>query len=107
MAQGGGSGVIIGASQATIPIAGGFLLKVGTASGTYSEGQLTVTFDNPFPATCWALIPVSINSSGTNTKDIWPQRQSRSADSVTLFMNLGGGGTTNSIDGIDFIALGN
>lgn len=109
VAQGGvgGGGVIIGASQATIPIAGGFLLKVGTVSGSYSEGALTVNFDDAFPTACWALIPVSINASGSNTRDIWPQRQSRSPGSVTLFMNLGGGGTTNSIDGVDFVAIGN
>ena len=107
VAQGGvGGGVTIGANQATIPIAGGFIIKVGTDTGTFSEGALTVTFDNPFPNACWALIPVSINAAGANTKDIWPQRQSRSAGSVTLFMNLGGGGTTNSIDGVDFIAIG-
>lgn len=104
---GGGSGVVVGTDQASIPLAGGFILKVGQTLGSYSEGALTVNFTTPFPAKCWALIPVSVNTAGTSTKDIWPQRQSRSAGSVTLFANLGGGGTTNSIDGVDWIAVGN
>lgn len=104
---GGGSGVVTGTDQASIPLAGGFILKVGQTLGTSSEGSLTVTFTAAFPNKCWALIPISVNTSGTSTKDIWPQRQSRSAGSVTLFMNLGGGGTTNSIDGVDWIAIGN
>ncbi|WP_066651734.1 MULTISPECIES: gp53-like domain-containing protein [Sphingomonas] len=104
---GGSSGVVTGTDQASIPLAGGFILKVGQTLGTSSEGALTVTFTTAFPNKCWALVPVSVNTSGTNTKDIWPQRQTRTAASVTLFMNLGGGGTTNSIDGVDWIAVGN
>jgi len=105
--QGAGAGVIVGTNEASIPLAGGFILKVGNQAGTYSEGALTHVFDNPFPNACWAVIPVSINTSATVNKDIWPQRQSRSATGFTLFLNLGGGTTTNSIDGVDYIAVGN
>lgn len=107
VAAGGGSGVVVGTDQASIPLAGGFILKVGQTLGSYSEGALTVNFTTAFPTKCWALIPVSVNTSATTNKDIWPQRQSRSAGSVTLFANLGGGTTTNAIDGVDWIAIGN
>jgi len=104
---GGGSGVIIGANEVSMPLPGGFILKFGTISGTFSEGAMSHTFDNPFLTKCWVVIPVSINTAGDSAKNIWPQRQSLSPAGFTLFNNLSGGSGTNSIDGADFIAIGN
>jgi hypothetical protein len=104
---GGGSGVIVGANEVSMPLPGGFILKFGTISGTFSEGTMSHTFDNAFPTKCWIVIPVSINSGGDLNKNIWAQRVSLSPSGVVLFNNLSGGTGTNSIDGADFIAIGN
>lgn len=110
VAQGGvgGSGVIIGASQASIPLAGGFALKVGSSLGTMSEGSMSVVFDNAFPTKCWAAVAIAVNTAASTLKDLWPQRVSKSSSGFTIMIEWSGGAsTTNSIDGIDWIALGN
>ena len=104
---GGGTGVIVGANEVSMPLPGGFILKFGTISGTFSEGSMSHTFDNAFTTKCWVVIPVSINTAADSAKNIWPQRVSLSPTGFTLFNNLSGGSGTNSIDGADFIAIGN
>lgn len=107
VAQGGGTGVIVGTNEVSMPLPGGFILKFGTISGTFSEGTMSHTFDDPFPTKCWVVVPVSINLAADLNKNIWPQRVSLSPSTVVLYNNLSGGGGTNSIDGADFIAIGN
>lgn len=104
---GGSTGVIVGTNEVSLPLPGGFILKFGTISGTYSEGSMSHTFDDAFPTKCWVVIPVSINSAADLNKNIWVQRVSLSTTGFVLFNNLSGGSGTNSIDGADFIAIGN
>jgi len=105
--SGSSSGVIVGTNEVSLPLPGGFILKFGTISGTYSEGSMSHVFDNAYPTKCWVVIPVSINSAADLNKNIWVQRVSLSPTGFTLFNNLSGGSGTNSIDGADFISIGN
>jgi len=105
--SGGSSGVIVGANEVSLPLPGGFILKFGTISGSYSEGTMSHTFDNAYPTKCWVVIPVSVNTGADLNKNIWAQRVSVSTTGFVLFNNLSGGSGTNSIDGADFIAIGN
>lgn len=110
VAQGGvgGSGVVVGTTQASIPLAGGFILKVGSTLGSYSEGAFSDTFSAAFPTKCWAVIAIAINSAASTIKDTWVQRISKSVTGFTIMCEWSGvSGTTNQIDGIDWIALGN
>lgn len=105
--SGSSSGVIVGTNEVSLPLPGGFILKFGTISGTFSEGTMSHTFDDEFPAKCWVVIPVSVNTGADLNKNIWAQRVSVSKTGFVLFNNLSGGSGTNSIDGADFIAIGN
>lgn len=107
--SGGGSGVIIGTSQASIPLAGGFILKLGSTTGSYTEGSVPVTFDNAFPTKCWVAIPVGLNAALSNNKDVWAQGSTtKSKTGFTMYFQWTGTGSgTNSIDGLDWIAIGN
>lgn len=101
------AGVAIGGGEFSVPLAGGIILKGGTVSGTYSEGQVSHNFAAAFPNQCFIVVPVAINAGSSTTKDIWSQRVAKSAAAFTVMLQLGGGGTTNSIDGFDWIAIGN
>lgn len=108
VAVGGSSDIVIGATEVSLPLPGGFILKFGTVSGSYTEQQLSHSFGAAFPAKCWVVIPVAINLTGSFTRDVWAQRVLLSAAGFTLFMQWkDGGSTSNSSDGVDFIAIGN
>ncbi len=106
--KGGNSDIIIGDGELSLPLGGGVILKAGSITGSFTEGAVAHNFTTPFPNGCFMVVPVAINASAGSTRDIWAQRVSKSAGSFTVMLQLGGGGnTTNSIDGIDWIALGN
>lgn len=108
VAKGGGSDIYVGANEISVPLAGGLIMKAGSDTGTYSEGALSHVFHTAFPNGCFCVVATTINSGAVEDADIWPQRQTKSANGFTLFLNWdGGSGTTNSISGADWIAIGN
>lgn len=105
---GAGSGVVVGASQVSIPLAGGFILKFGEVTGSYSEQSLAVAFTAAFPTKCWVALPIVLNSTADHVRDVWAQIVSRARTGFTAFLQRsGGGGNTDSNDGIVWIAIGN
>ena len=108
VAAGGGSGVHIGSTQCSLPLAGGFILKIGEVTGSYTEQSLAVVFDTAFPTKCWVALPIVLNSSAGNVRDVWGQIVSRATTGFTAFLQRSGGtGNTDSNDGIVWIAIGN
>lgn len=106
--QGGGSGVTVGATQVSMPLPGGFILKFGIQSGSYNEQSLTINFTAAFANKCWVVLPIAINSSGSALRDTWAQLQTMSVGGFTAFLQWGGaGGTNSSNDGIVWLAIGN
>jgi len=105
---GSGSGVIVGTSQVSIPLAGGFILKFGSELGSHSEGSISPVFDDAFPTKCWVVVAVGMNTSAANGKDVWAQGVWKSTTGFTAYFQWTGTGSgTNSIDGLDWIAIGN
>jgi hypothetical protein len=105
-ASGAGVDVTTGSYEHTISI-GGLILKVGNHLGFFGESSLYTAFETPFPNDCWGAFSMTRNDSGGTTRDIWPQAQGDpNAAGFTVKLNLGGGGTTNNIDGITYFAIG-
>lgn len=102
------TGASYSAGQGTIPLPDGFLLKFGTQSGSFVEQQLAVNFTTAFPNGCLIVVPVALNATAGNTRDVWAQIVSKSAGGfVAMLQKSGGSGNTDANDGIDWIALGN
>lgn len=105
-ASGAGVAITDGFNEHTVSI-GALIIKVGHNLGFYSESSLFTAFETPFPNECWGVFSMARNDSGGTTRDIWPQAQGDpSAGGFTVKLNLGGGGTTNNIDGIVYFAVG-
>ncbi len=106
VAKGGGADFYLGPNgEFSIPLGGGFILKGGSTTGSYSEGQIAVNFNTAFPNGCLIAIPVAINASGNDRRDVWAQRVSRSAAGFVAMIQWTGQ-NTNSSDGIDWFAVG-
>lgn len=102
------SGVVAGATQITIPLAGGFQIKMGTYLTTVGEGTFGITFDNAFPTACFAVVATCVNASGTAGNDLWAEVKDWRKDSFNAFLN--GPPTSGNIrqaDGFTWIAIGN
>jgi hypothetical protein len=101
---------VITGQQTSTRLPGGLIMKTGTtnAGAPYSEGTISDSFNVAFPNNCFQVIPVAVNTASNLFKDIWPQRTSISTSGFTFTLQWSGvAGTTNSIDGIDWIAIGN
>ncbi len=108
VATGGSSGVIVGTNEVSIPLPGGFVLKLGTVLSSVVEQAVSHGFDAAFANKCWVVIPVIINASGSSQRDVWAQVQSVSPDGFTLFLQWSGSGfSTGPSDGYQYIAIGN
>lgn len=98
---------VINPDEFSLPLGGGVILKGGSVTGGYSEGVVAHVFPVAFPTQCLMVVPVAINTTGGSTRDLWAQRVAKSATGFSVMLQLGGGGTTNSIDGFDWVAIGN
>ncbi|CAN5506545.1 hypothetical protein BH09PSE4_BH09PSE4_17920 [soil metagenome] len=99
-------GVDIGDS--TLSLGGLFSLKWGTVSGSFVEQSVHTEFPTPFPTACFGVLPVTINVTDSNVRDVWPQLVGCNADGFTLrLQRSGGGGNTDTSDGFFWVALGN
>ena len=88
-----------------VPLPGGWLLQWGYLRGAYSEGSVAVTFPTTFPTACYAAIPVAVNLPANNAYDVWCQGVSKSPTGASFYFNFDGD-ATNSISGLDYIAIG-
>lgn len=102
------AGVVVGGSQITLPLAGGFWLKMGTYSALVGEGSYTVTFDNAFPNYCFSAVATCINASAGSGRDLWAEVQSWNKNAFTAFLNgPPTSGNVREADGFTWIAIGN
>ena len=85
---------------------GGLITQWGQLRGGYSEGNISVSLPTAFPTDFFALIMTPLNQTGNNTRDVFMQTVGRSLSGFTAIFNYDGSGS-NSIDGFDYIALGN
>lgn len=85
---------------------GGLIIQWGAARGSYAEGPAYMPFAIAFPNACFSVTVTAANLSGGRTRDIWAQLVDRGVAGFTTMLQLGGGGTQNSIDGFDYIAIG-
>ncbi|RSU46353.1 hypothetical protein [Sphingomonas sp. S-NIH.Pt15_0812] len=107
VAKGGGSDFYLGqAGDFSLPLGGGFILKGGSVTGSFSEGSVDIAFAKPFPTACLVAVPIVVNTSDRTDRDTWAQRVSRTAAGFRVKIQWAGT-TGNSADGIDWIAVGN
>lgn len=106
VAKGGGSDFFFGANEFSLPLGGGVILKGGSVA-YFTEGVVTRSFAQPFPTSCFVVLATAINTTGSIDRNIWAQRLAKSATDFSVMLQLSGGSGTNSIDGFDWIALGN
>lgn len=107
VARGGGADIEIGNDQFSVPLGGGLILKGGSFTAGLSEGSVARVFTTPFPNGCYLVLATAVNLSGSTTRDVFAQRQDKSAAGFTVTLQYTGGtGTVNSIDGFDWIAIG-
>lgn len=86
---------------------GGLIIKAGSVRGSLSEGVYWTPFPTPFPNHCWHATHIPMNYGGPVNRDLMPQLGGDSTvNGFYARMNLGGGTTTNSIDGYDWFAFG-
>lgn len=79
--------------------------KIGYVPGPLSEGAASFDFVTPFPTACLIVLPVGINGSGSNVRDIYMQEQSISrTGAVGYVQKAGSDGST--IDGFRYLAIG-
>ncbi|CAN5489001.1 hypothetical protein BH10PSE14_BH10PSE14_29910 [soil metagenome] len=87
---------------------GGLILKFGGTGAYTTEGQVPHDFVTAFPNNCFRVIPTGINATANINRDIWPQVVSKSKTGCIFYAQwTGNGGTINSLDGIDFVSIGN
>lgn len=98
------SGGLGGGSQFSFQF-GPIVFKAGVGPGA-NESTVYTPFEVPFPNSCVAVVSNAINTAGSTTRDIWTQLQSWNANGFTTVLQLGGGGTTNIINGFIWMALG-
>lgn len=84
---------------------GGIILQWGGITGAYAQGSVAVTFPTTFPTECFRAIPVAVNSGAASNKDIWAQRVSYGTAGATFYFQNSASGS-NSINGLDYIAIG-
>ena len=104
--KGGGSDFFFGPNEFSMPLGGGVILKGGSVAA-FQEGVVTRDFAQPFPTSCFLVLATAVNGTGSIDRNIWAQRHSKSAQSFGVMLQLSGGSGANSIDGFDWIALGN
>lgn len=87
---------------------GPFVIKWGSYLAALSEGTVFCPFDEPFPNGCFKALSNARNDSASQARDVWTQNVGApSADGFTVRIQWSGGGTSsNSIDGFDYIAIG-
>ncbi|MBV6506203.1 MAG: hypothetical protein ILNGONEN_01775 [Syntrophorhabdaceae bacterium] len=63
---------------------GGWEIKTGTSTQSFGDTDVTITFTPAFASVCAFTIGIILNSSSSDTEDIWVQIQSKNASSVTF-----------------------
>ena len=63
---------------------GGWEIKTGTSTQSFGDTDVTITFSPAFASVCAFTIGIILNSSSSNTEDIWVQIKSKNASSVTF-----------------------
>lgn len=81
------------------------IIQWGTVTGPFSEGPQFIPFNVAFPAACWRAIPSAINLTSATTKDTWAQEGPLTLGGFTAMVQWTGL-STNSIDGIGYVAIG-
>jgi len=84
---------------------GGLILQWGQLRGSYVEGSVGVSFPIAFTTACYAVLSTPVNQTANVANDIHVQSVSRSITGATLFFNFDGAGS-NSIQGLDYLAIG-
>lgn len=86
---------------------GGLIIQWGQLRGPYQQGTVYKGFPVSFPNACLAVTATAVNASSSSLKDMWAQIASRDQDGFSLYFQLNAGGASiNTIDGVDFIAIG-
>ncbi|HQM86699.1 MAG TPA: hypothetical protein PLC01_02485, partial [Methylotenera sp.] len=84
---------------------GGWEIKTGTSTQSFGDTDVTITFTPAFASVCAFTIGIILNSSSSDTEDIWVQIQSKNASSVT-FKIQGSGTITPESRTIQWFAIG-
>lgn len=84
----------------------GRILQTGIIRTPAAEGIVTHDFPRPFPNRCRTIFFTPLNATASDRKDMGLQRVSVTTTGFTGFYQLGGGSTVNSIDGLDYLAIG-
>lgn len=82
------------------------IIQWGTTFGTFTEGQVTLNFAEPFPNVCWIVLPNPVVSSASNTNDYGCQLLNSPAPNsfTAMVQKFGSNGT--ALSGIGYIAIG-
>jgi hypothetical protein len=95
-------------SEIEIKLPGGLIIKMGGTDTYHTEGQVPWNFATPFPNNCFRVFVSGVNATAATNRDCWAQKVSQSlAGFIAMVQWSGNTGTINSLDGIDYIAVGN
>ncbi|WP_343528768.1 hypothetical protein [Sphingomonas sp.] len=95
-------------ANGSYPLFGGLILKWGTVAGLMGEGAIYTAFPVAFPNACFVAFPIGINATAGRNRDVWAQLVDRGKAGFTTMVQWTGNRDTNStLDGFDYIALGN
>ena len=84
---------------------GGWEIKTGTSTQSFGDTDVTITFSPAFASVCAFTIGIILNSSSSDTEDIWVQIKSKNASSVT-FKIQGSATITPASRTIQWFAIG-
>ena len=84
---------------------GGGIFQWGQVRATLPEGTFSVTFPTSFTEACYALLPVGLNSTASNDRDMIAQNYARTLYGATFYSQWDGSGTS-AMNGIDYFAIG-
>jgi hypothetical protein len=97
------------AANGYIKLPGGLIMQWGGITTTGPEGQHNVNFPIPFPNNCFRVVLTGVNATAGAARDIWPQLVSKSTAGFIAWWQWAGDGNfnTNTLDGMEFWAIGN
>lgn len=97
----------VGAGSYSVVLPGGLMIASGQLRALQPEGVYTVTFDKAFGDANYCVSVSGYNATGSIIRDTWPQFGPKTTTGFTYVNQwTGGSGTTNSLDGIDWFAMG-
>lgn len=96
-------GANLGSNYIALP--GGGLIQWGTLLGTFVEGSVGVTLPTSFLDGNYGIAITPINQAGSNLRNIFTQRVSKSTGGFVGYFNYDGEGS-NLINGLEYIATG-